>query len=398
MTSVEDQLREALRERAAQSPVDLAPVDPDAWQKTIARVRRVPRWTQFLRPAAAAAAVIAIAAGTAVLAEYQGSQHGVNTAPSTTSSPTGMPAPPGPGNYLMTQVAPVTAVVPVKLIVDGQTTWTFVWFGYEKHDRAEGLVMCTVTDGDGYGGGGGCGLASVPAHQVALSNGPYGSITMGSSLKQVDSVSARLPGGRTVAGVVVNGRGFPYKFWAVVRPAGETARITFRGAGGTELGQLTMAAQYPTPSRPRSGGILVFRYPAGVEGSQPGRMTAYLLNGRVFGVNGKIVGFWDSENSSAISGAPASGPPVVAVFNTGGPPKPSLLVFYGYAHENVARVLMKLADGRQYGAQTFAAWPGSGVRLWDFSVPGNLAFAGPHRVMIAYNAAGQVVWQMPLRG
>ena len=66
--------------------------------------------------------------------------------------------------------------------------------------------------------------------------------------------------------------------------------------------------------------------------------------------------------------------------------------------DGVARVVLKLADGRQYGAQTFAAWPGSGVRLWDFSVPGNLAFAGPHRVMIGYNAAGQVVWQMPLRG
>jgi hypothetical protein len=48
-----------------------------------------------------------------------------------------MPAPPGPGSHEMRQAPPVTAVVSVKLIVGGQTTWTFVWFGYLKNDRAE---------------------------------------------------------------------------------------------------------------------------------------------------------------------------------------------------------------------------------------------------------------------
>lgn len=42
--------------------------------------------------------------------------------------------------------------------------------------------------------------------------------------------------------------------------------------------------------------------------------------------------------------------------------------FYGYAHENVRRVTLRLG-GEQYGAQTFAAWPGSGLRLWAFPVP-----------------------------
>jgi hypothetical protein len=390
MTSVEDRLRDALRERA-----DLSPVDPDAWQKTVAKARRPLRasaWPQFLRPAAAAAAVIAIAVGATVLASYRGA-HGDNGAVRPTASPTGIPAPPGRNGYPMSQVPPVTAVVPVKLIVDGQTTWTFVWFGYDKHDRAEGIQVCTVTDGDGYGGVGGCGPASVPAHQVTSSTIGVGSITMGSSLDQVVSVSEQLPGGRTVSGVVVTGRGFPYKFWAVVHPDGENARIIFRGAGGGELGQLTMAGQYPTPSQPHRGGIAVFRYPAGVENAGPGTLTAYLLNGQVEGVKGKIVGFWDSEGGSAISTAPASGPPTVAVFNTGGPPKPTAVVFYGYAHENVRRVVLKVGDGKQYGAQTFAAWPGSGVRLWAFQVPPNLAFSARH-TMIGYNAAGQVVWQL----
>jgi hypothetical protein len=339
------------------------------------------------------AAVAAIVVGATALTGL-GGPHGGSAGATPTASPSGMPAPPGPDNYSMQSAPPVTAVIPVKLIVDGQTTWTFVWFGYLKNDRAEGLALCTVTDGGGYDGGGGCGPENVPAHQAGYSNGPYGSITMGTALREVTAVSAQLPGGRTVPGVVLSGRGFPYKFWAVVRPAGESAQIVFRGAGGAELGHLAMPAQYPAPSRPRSGGILVFRYAAGVENTEPGRMTAYLLNGRVLGARGTIVGFWDSVNSSAISTVPDNGPPAVVVFNTGGVPKPSAVVFYGYAHENVTRVVLKLGAGRQYGADTFAAWPGSGLRLWAFSVPGNLAFAAPGRnIVLAYNAAGQVVWQ-----
>jgi len=397
MSTVEDRLRDALRERAAHSPID-----PDAWQQTVARIRRSDRtagWLRFGIPAAAAAAVAGIVVGATALTGLGGAHGGATATKEATStaSPSGMPAPPGPSYYEMQQAPPVTAVVPVKLIVGGQTTWTFVWFGYLKNDRAEGIAMCTVTDGAGYDGGGACGPENVPAHQVAYTNGPYGSITMGTALKQVTSVSAQLPGGRTVPGKVVSGRGFPYEFWAVVRYAGESAQIIFRGASGAELGHLTVAAQYNAPSRPNSGGITVFTYPADVENAGPGRMTAYLLNGRVLGVNGQIVGFWDSTNSSAISTIPASRSPAVVVFTTGGSPKTSLVEFYGYAHENVTRVVLKLADGRQYGAQTFAAWPGSGLRLWAFPVPTAVAFASPAKeVLTGYGAAGHVVYQRPL--
>jgi hypothetical protein len=72
--------------------------------------------------------------------------------------------------------------------------------------------------------------------------------------------------------------------------------------------------------------------------------------------------------------------------------------FYGYAHESVARVVLRLADGRQYGAQTFAAWKGSGLRLWAFSVPTHLyTSTGPRMdVLMGYDAAGHVVWQLRL--
>jgi len=394
MTTVEDRLRDALRERAAHCPID-----PDAWPQTVARTRRAHRargWFRFGIPAAAAAAVVAIVIGVTALTGLGGPRGGpaATKGAAPTASPSGMPAPPGPDSHAMQQAPPVTAVVPVKLIVGGQTTWTFVWFGYLKNDRAAGIVMCTVTDGAGYHAGGGCGPANVPGHQVGYRNGPCGSITMGTALKQVTSVSARQADGRIVPAVVVSGRGFPYKFWAVSRYASAILQIIFRGADGAELGQLP-GDWYYCSLRPRSGGITVFRYPADVDGPAPGRIDAYLLNGKVFGVNGTIVGFWDSMNSQAIPAVPASGPPAVNVFiETGGYPKQTFVEFYGYARESVTRVVLKLPDGRHYGAQTFAAWPGSGLRLWAFPVPADVAFVSRQNVWVGYNAAGHVVWQM----
>jgi len=79
--------------------------------------------------------------------------------------------------------------------------------------------------------------------------------------------------------------------------------------------------------------------------------VVHLPNGKVLGINGTIVVFWDSMNSPAIEGVPASGPPAVTVFTvTGGAPKPRFVEFYGYAHENVTRVVLELPDGRRYGA------------------------------------------------
>ena len=392
MSTVEDRLRDALAERAAQCPID-----PGAWEKTAARARRPDRaggWHRFGLPAAAAAAVAAIVVGATALTGGLGGPRGGPGGATPTASPSGMPAPPGPNDYLMRQVPPVTAVVSIKLTWNGQTSWTFVWFGYAKNDRREGIELCSVTDGSYYAGTGGCGSAPIPAGKVAVVGGGVSGISMGTSITRVTSVAAHLQTGRTVPGVVAYGRGFPDKVWAVAYPAFDNASIVFRDASGRQLGQLSIAGQYPAPSRPRSGGITVFRYPTGVEGGGPGRMTAYLLDGRVLGVNGKIVGFWDSVNSSAIANVPASGPPAVVVFNTGGVPKPTAVVFYGYAHENVTRVVLRLGNGQQYGAYTFPAWPGSGLRLWAFSMPGNLAFAGSRpTVMLAYNAADQVVWQ-----
>jgi hypothetical protein len=174
-----------------------------------------------------------------------------------------------------------------------------------------------------------------------------------------------------------------------------SARIVFADAGGRRLGQLSFSADYPVPHQPRTGGILVFRYPADTLEPFAGTMTAYLLDGRLVGVSGHVVGFWDSNSSSAISSIPADGPPTVQVFggNIVNHARPAY--FYGYAHQNVRRVVLRLG-GKQYGAQTIAAWPGSGLRLWSFPVPASLLSSSGSRVMLGYDAAGRVVWQKNL--
>ncbi len=69
--------------------------------------------------------------------------------------------------------------------------------------------------------------------------------------------------------------------------------------------------------------------------------------------------------------------------------------FYGYAHENVRRVVLRLG-GKQYGAQTIAGWPGSGLRLWSLPVPASMLFFSGSHVMMGYDAAGRVTWQKNL--
>jgi hypothetical protein len=393
MNTLEDRLREALSERARQSPVS-----DDAWARTVARARRRrPRasaWSRFMIPAAAAAAVIAIVVGASLLAGDRSPRGGSGSArPATTSPSATPPPPPGRNDYLMRQAPPVSAVVPVKLTIDGKITWTFVWFGYMKNARNEGIALCSVTDGGNYYGSGNCGAATVGAGKVAISDGGSGSIRLGTVIRQATSVTAVLGGGRRVPGVLAFGRGFPYKVWAVAYPQENNAHVVFADAGGHELGQVSFSAEYPAPPQPRSGGIVVFRYPAHVLEPTAGTMKAYLLDGRLVGVTGKVVGFWDSSSSSAIASRPASGSPAVVNMGGGIVNHAKLSEYYGYAHENVARVVLRLPGGAEYGAQTLAAWPGSGLRLWAFAVPSSALSVKPRQaVLLGYDAAGHVIW------
>jgi hypothetical protein len=212
---------------------------------------------------------------------------------------------PGCNDYLMRQAPPVSAVVPVKLTMDGKTTWTFVWFGYMKNARNEGIALCSVTDGGNYYGTGGCEAATVGAGKVAKSDGGAGSIRLGTVVRQATSVTAVLGDGRRVPGMLAFGRGFPYKVWAVAYPQENNARVVFADAGGHELGQVSFGAEYPTPSQPRSGGIVVFHYPAHVLEPTAGTMKAYLLDGRIVGVTARSS---DSGTPRAARPLPAARP------------------------------------------------------------------------------------------
>jgi hypothetical protein len=219
--------------------------------------------------------------------------------------------------------------------------------------------------------------------------------------EQDASVTAQRPGGHAVHGVMVSGRGFPYKVWAVRYPSADDAQIVFRDAGGHAVGHLALAGNPPFPARPRSGGIAVFRYPADSRHAKPGWMIAYLMGGKTGPWAGKV-GFWSSDGmDSVISAARASGPPAVGLVGAGEYTAGAKQAeFYGYAHQNVARVVLRLGHGTQYGTRTFAAWPGSGLRLWAFPVPVS-AFGTAVRGAVTvqgYDAADHLLWQERLGG
>lgn len=387
MNTIEGRLRDALREQAARSPVD-----PDAWARTVARTgsRRRGRgqdsgWFRFVIPAAAAAAVVAIVAGATVLTGHGSLGGGSGAAAPASPSASGVPAPPGRNDYLIQQDPPVSAIVRVKTSIRGLTSWTFVWFSRVKDDPS-GTVLCSETKMTGYPPAGDCWSAQIPAGHAAGRPADGSSVTLGPASAQVASVSAQWRGGRG-AGTLISGRGFPARVWLVSDPTPDGSQIVFRNASGLEVGELTDNSALPFTGRPHSQGITVARYPAGFAGPKPGTITAYLADGRAE--------FLDSDNDLVgLSNTPASDEVGLRVFYGRAPSISTKLVeFLGYAPQNVARVRLRMADGRQFSARTIAGWPGSGLRLWSFPVPEGLSWTVRY-VALGYDAANQVVSQL----
>jgi hypothetical protein len=216
----------------------------------------------------------------------------------------------------------------------------------------------------------------------------------------VASVSAVLPGGRAYPGAVGTLPGASGKAWVVDYPHASGVRLVFRDAAGREVGRLGTAAPLGPPQvpRPAHGGVRVYAYPASSE-EPAGEVDAYLVDGRV--------GFWSSLWGGAVAPAPAAGPPAL-----GGITQPFLLQkggtwtrlqAFGYAHADVARVVLRLPfGGRPVSATTSASgWPG--VRLWTVQLPLSLYLrwtqgARVHITATGYDAAGHVVGQATLGG
>jgi hypothetical protein len=386
MTTFEDRLREALAERAT-----LSPVDPGAWDKTVARSRRRLRWrwsvgTGLLAPVAAAAAVAAVIVAATTLSGHVG-LGSKPWGPASPSASLSAPPPPPPGEiYQLThEIPPVTPFVPINLFADGHQVWDFLWFGYVPGHAAAGIALCQFNDGGVYDGYSACTSGRLPVGALARSAGTDGSgwIQLGVTARQVTSVTALLPGGQTVHGVVESARGIPYKVWAVSYPAGSAARVVFRDAAGHEVARLGMPGDQPAPSRPSHGGIALFRYGNDM-------MTAYRISG-------DRIGFW-AGGDSMWSNVPVSESAlkVIATGSTRSSTGSTPDDWFGYAPSGVTRVALQLADGRQFASRTLPGWPGSGVVFWGpLTLPARIAMPAD-TIVITYNATGHVLQEVPV--
>jgi hypothetical protein len=141
--------------------------------------------------------------------------------------------------------------------------------------------------------------------------------------------------------------------------------------------------------------VALFSYPAS-NGEPAGVVKAYLIHGEV--------GFWSPTWGGVISQRLAADPPALGgltlPFGNEGGGTSSPVEALGYAHADVARVVLR-AGGRQLASAATAAagWPGSGLRLWHARVPVNLqqrAGGGLVVTATAYDAAGRVLGQVKL--
>jgi hypothetical protein len=386
MSTLEDRLREALAERAA-----LSPIDPGAWDKTVARSRRRPRlqwqrpaWTRLLVPAAAAAAVAAIAVGATLLTGHVGGPAAKSTKPASPAASPHVPPPPGRNYPVLREIPPVTPFVPIKLFADGHTVWTYLWFGYVPGYASAGIALCEVNDGGVYDGYYACTSGRLPAGVLARSAATDGSgwIRLGVTAPQVTSVTAVLPDGQKIHGTVEPVRGLPYKLWAVSYPVTPAATLVFRDTAGREVTRLGMPGEQPAPSRPSHGGIALFRYGGDM-------MTAYRISG-------DRIGFW-AGGDSMWSDVPISESPlnVIATGSTRSSTGSTPDDWFGYAPSGVERVTLRLSDGRQFSSRTIPGWLGSGVVFWGpLTLPSRIAMPADI-IVITYDAAGHVLREVP---
>jgi hypothetical protein len=387
MNTVEDRLREALAGRAARSPID-----PDAWDKTVARSRhrRLPwrwsGWTVRLAPVAGVVAAIAVVTSATLL----GTQIGQGASPAGPASPTVSPSPSASRLDALAaavrQIPPVTPFVSVSLRVDGEQMRNSLWFGYVPGHKAAGIALCQYGNKDGfYTGEAGCTFGGLPKGTLARSATTDGTgwIHMGVTAPQVTSVTALLPGGKTAQGTVRSARGVADKIWAVSFKADSAATLVFRDAAGHQVTRLVVPATPPTPSRPAQGGIPLFHY-----GNGP--LIAYRTSGD------RIVYWFDG--GSTWSNIPLS-QSRLSWSGTGGfksSTKSLPDAMFGYAPSGTARVVLQVTDGRRFTMRTIPAWPGSGIVFYGPKTLPAQVGVGFDAILTTYDRAGHVLREVPL--
>jgi hypothetical protein len=416
MNTLEDRVRAALGAHAADFTAS-----PDAWEKLRARgtfrsrPARTSRWVRVAVPVTAAAAVVAVVVAVTVTV------HAISNWVKPVTAATGT-APAGPlpggltGSGQLQWFPPSSTILQLKLAQGASQAIAYLWLSdgspaYWQHWIVSGPQLCqwAVNDTPGDLAGNGSGsckplprltgnhLASITGSdqvgfgQHSLNAGGSQPILTGVAAGQVTSVAAVLPGGRAYDGTVGTGRGFGEKGWAVTYPGGPGVHLVFRDGSGRAVADLpvTDPGGEPRLARPGTGGVMVFHYPSS-GGIPAGWVQAYLVDGRVV--------FW-GVLTPEVSPVPAAGGPVVGGLYY---PLGSGVVAAGYAHANVARVVLRLRDGEQVAAPTLAArWPGSDLRLWTVNLPARALTKWESTGTVAatataYGATGQVVGRVEL--
>ena len=245
MNTVEDRLREALAERAA-----LSSVDPDAWDKAVARSRhrllpwRWPAWAVKLTPAAGVAAAVAVVIAATMLGGHIG--QGAKSPGPASTSPSPSASRPAGMSYLVHEIPPVTPVVSISLFADGHQVRNSLYFGYVPGHAAAGIALCQFNESGTYTGYSACTsgrLAPGTLARSAATDGT-GSIRLGVTAAQVTSVTALLPGGKTVHGTVRPVHGISYKVWAVSYQ-GRYYTVPLPPGQGTGLGKPLKLIDHP---------------------------------------------------------------------------------------------------------------------------------------------------------
>jgi hypothetical protein len=430
MNALEDRLRVALEAKA-----QTFSASPDAWQRIAARDQEPGRpdgagrrfrqrgtRLRFAMPAVAAAAMVAVVLGATALVHGFSGTGGRTGTPRSSASGTATPAPgthlpPEPPSGMLAPDPPISAIIGLK---PARHAETWFWIGtpsplYWFPMIAAGPQLCHATadtqDGDSTGYCWPLPRLSAARPAVVLSkddNFPYyGSVFLsGAAEPGVTSVTAVLPDGQRSAGAVGTGRGFPVRAWtlAIAVPAlPDGTKLVFAGPSGQVITTLSTAAPLGPGvldlPRPAHGVITMFSFPSGSHKRiNPGSsVTAYLVDGHAAFFTSFTSG--SLRASGAFSPYAASAKPsvdgMVGAFGTTCTPdcRATDVEAYGYAHGNVAQVKVWLPGGGTVTTPTFAAWPGSGLRLWRVSLPASswsTSVPLPRYLAAGYDAAGHV--------
>jgi hypothetical protein len=425
MTALEDRVRAALREHA-----ESFPIDPGAWEAVRRKAERSPRsggarraarMTRARRYAVPLVAAVAVAATALTVTDMAGRTH---VPPRGRPGPTAVPTPSGPSASDLRKAPPVSQIVRLKLGSGTSSVWMYFWRGHLRRYPSMGVVLAhdffELFEGSPPKGGFGGyeavhGLSATSAVQDAggevlmdsarpQRTPPHYWVEYGVAAHGVASVTAVQPGGRRFPGKVATGRGFPYQVWAARYPYGKPTTLVFRDASGRKAGHIYKPL-LSRPAPPLTHGVPVFSYrgegpvcpvPNGTTPTKchtRGTVFAYMHSGHVE--------FWSEAGGPFGPDTPINDGPVLSgrwgdylVFGQ--------LEWFGVARAGVAKVTVRLADGRTVSAATFHPNWGTDDRLFAVRMPQDLYGKGgvmggpPHGTATAYDSAGHVLAHVPL--